>query len=55
VDQSAIEANKKVGGDQYLAFLPSIDKFDIVKEVNAKHWAEDDFFVNELFNGCNPT
>jgi hypothetical protein len=40
--------------DEYLAYNPNLDKFKIVKDVNAQHWSEDAFFVHEIFNGCNP-
>jgi hypothetical protein len=42
------------GADENLTYLPQTDKFEIVKTVNSKNWYKDDFFVNELFNGCNP-
>lgn len=42
------------GQDENLAYLPQVEKYKIVGEVNALHWSEDDFFVNEIFNGCNP-
>jgi len=37
----------------FLPFVPKGDKFDMVKMV-ADNWYNDEFFCNELFNGCNP-
>lgn len=40
--------------DQYLApYKPKGDKFKILDEVQ-KWWHTDEYFVRELFNGCNP-
>jgi hypothetical protein len=37
----------------YKPFLPNGTKYECIAKV-AKHWYEDEFFANELFNGCNP-
>lgn len=47
-------AKSVTNDDQYhLPFQPKGEKFLIVKDV-ADNWYKDDFFVYELFNGCNP-
>ena len=33
--------------------MPKGDKWDLVK-LAAEHWYDDQYFCNELFNGCNP-
>jgi hypothetical protein len=43
-----------VSEDQYLhPYKPKGSKFLILEEV-AQHWATDEYFARELFNGCNP-
>lgn len=37
----------------YIPFIPKGEKFDIVK-MAADNWYTDQYFCNELFNGCNP-
>jgi hypothetical protein len=47
-------SNSKNLEDQYEGFIPKGEKFDLVRKVVAQNWYEDEFFCNELFNGCNP-
>ena len=37
----------------YKPFMPKGSKWDVVKTY-AENWYKDEFFANELFNGCNP-
>lgn len=46
--------NSTTHDDQYLApYKPKGDKFKILDEVQ-RWWHTDEYFVRELFNGCNP-
>ncbi len=48
-----IKNSKEADDPFYLPFIPKGEKFDIVK-MAAQHWYTDEYFCNELFNGCNP-
>ena len=49
-----VEKSVKKSIDEMLCYIPDVERWDIVKNVNFKNWYKDDFFANELFNGLNP-
>lgn len=46
--------NSRKNEDQYLAFVPDDNRFDMVREVVSNNWSDDEYFCHELINGVNP-